>query len=243
MIVVPAIDVRDGRCVRLLQGDYARELKYDHDPADAARAYAQDGAELVHVVDLDAARDGARKNAAVLERMISAASNARAKVQVGGGLRSAEAVAQVLHAGASYAVVGTLAAEKPEALDELVARFGARIVLGLDARDGVVAVRGWEASSGVKVLDLATRAREAGVERAVYTNVVKDGTLEGPDVEGGRRIQQETGLQVTLSGGVGSLEHVRAAVRAGLHSCIVGRALLEGRFTVPEAIAAAREAT
>lgn len=241
MIVVPAIDVRDGRCVRLLQGDYARELRYDHDPAEAARAYAQEGAALVHVVDLDAARDGARKNATVLERMIGAASLAGAQVQVGGGLRSAEAVAQVLDAGAAYAVVGTLAAEQPEALDALVARFGARIVLGLDARDGVVAVRGWEASSGLGVLDLAARARAAGVERAVYTNVVNDGTLQGPDVDGGRRIQQETGLLVTLSGGVGTLEHVRAAARAGLHSCIVGRALLDGRFTLPGALAAARE--
>jgi phosphoribosylformimino-5-aminoimidazole carboxamide ribotide isomerase len=241
VIVVPAIDVRDGRCVRLLQGDYARELRYDHDPADAARTYAQEGAAIVHVVDLDAARDGTRKNAAVIRRMVDAASLAGAQVQVGGGLRSAEVVAEVLDAGAAYAVVGTLAAEHPEVLDDLVARFGARIVLGLDARDGVVAVRGWEASSGLHVLDLARRARAAGVERAVYTNVVNDGTLQGPDVEGGRRIQAEAGLQVTLSGGVGALEHVRAAARAGLHSCIVGRALLDGRFTVPEALLAARE--
>ncbi len=241
MIVVPAIDVRDGRCVRLLQGDYARELRYEADPAEVARGYAEAGAAIVHMVDLDAARDGARRNAALIERMAAAVRAAGAEVQVGGGLRSAEAVQAVLDAGASYAVVGTLAAEQPEALRELVARFGARIVLGLDARDGVVAVRGWEASSGLQALELARRAREAGCVRAVYTNVTNDGTLQGPDVEGGRRLQAESGLQVTLSGGVGDLGHVRAAARAGLHACIVGRALLEGRFSLPEALAAARE--
>lgn len=241
MIVIPAIDVRDGRCVRLLQGDYARELRYDADPAEVAGAYARSGAAIVHMVDLDAARDGARRNAALIARMAAAATAAGARVQVGGGLRSPGAVQAVLDAGASFAVVGTLAAERPEALAELVARFGARVVLGLDARDGVVAVRGWEASSGVRAIDLARRAREAGVERAVYTNVAHDGTLRGPDVEGGRRIQEESGLQVTLSGGVGDLEHVRAAARAGLHSCIVGRALLEGRFTLEEALAAGKD--
>lgn len=236
MIIVPAIDVRDGRTVRLLQGDYAREVRYDADPAETAGAYAAGGAALVHMVDLDAARDGARRNAAVIERMVAAVRGRGAEVQVGGGLRSAEAVADVLAAGASYAVVGTLAAERPEVLAELAARFGPRVVLGLDAKDGVVAVRGWEASSGLAVLDLARRARDAGVARAVYTNVKNDGTLAGPDVEGGRRIQEETGLQVTLSGGVGELAHVRAAARAGLHSCIVGRALLEGRFTLAAAL-------
>lgn len=240
MIVVPAIDVRDGRCVRLLQGDYARELRYEADPAEVARAYALAGAALVHMVDLDAARDGARKNAQVIGRMAAAVTAAGAQVQVGGGLRSPEAVQEVLDAGAAYAVVGTLAAERPAALGELVARFGPRVVLGLDARDGVVAVRGWEATSGLQALDLARRARAAGVERAVYTNVAMDGTLQGPDVEGGRRLQEESGLLVTLSGGVGALDHVRAAARAGLFACIVGRALLDGRFTLDEALVAAR---
>ena len=215
MIVVPAIDVRDGRCVRLVQGDYGREVRYDADPAEVAAQYAQAGAALVHVVDLDAAREGARRNAVLVQRMVTAAKVHRAQVQVGGGLRSTDAVA------------------------DLVARFGARVVLGLDAKDGVVAVRGWERSSGRSVLELARRAREAGVTRAVYTNVVKDGTFAGPDVEGGRRIQEQTGLQVTASGGVGELEHIRAAARAGLHSCIVGRALLEGRFTLAQALEAA----
>ncbi|MCO5171338.1 MAG: HisA/HisF-related TIM barrel protein [Planctomycetes bacterium] len=242
MIVVPAIDVRDGRCVRLLQGDYAREVRYEADPAATAAAYARAGARLVHMVDLDAARDGGRKNADVIAAMAAAARAAGAEVQVGGGLRSPEAVQAVLDAGASFAVVGTLAAERPDALHDLVARFGPRVVLGLDARDGVVAVRGWEASAGVTALDLGRRARAAGVERAVYTNVAHDGTLQGPDVEGGRRLQEETGLLVTLSGGVGDLEHVRAAARAGLFACIVGRALLEGRFTLEAALAAAQEA-
>lgn len=239
MILVPAIDVRGGRCVRLLQGDYARELAYEADPAEAAGAYAAAGAGLVHVVDLDAAREGAPRNRALIARMVAAVRAAGGRVQVGGGLRSAAAVAEVLEAGADHAVVGTLAAEQPEVLSELAVRFGERVVLGLDARDGVVAVRGWEASAGIPALELARRARAAGLVRAVYTNVAHDGTLQGPDVEGGRRLQEESGLLVTLSGGVGELEHVRAAARAGLHACIVGRALLEGRFTLADALGAA----
>lgn len=243
MILVPAIDVRDGRCVRLLQGDYARELAYTADPAETAGAYAAElmagaGQALIHVVDLDAARAGAPRNGALIARMVAAVRVAGGRIQVGGGLRSPEAVAEVLEAGADHAVVGTLAAEQPEVLGELAARFGERVVLGLDARDGVMAVRGWEASAGVSALELARRARAAGIARAVYTNVAQDGTLQGPDVAGGRRIQEQSGLQVTLSGGVGALEHLVAAARAGLHSCIIGRALLEGRFTLPDALAA-----
>lgn len=241
MILVPALDVREGRVVRLLQGDYARERSYDLDPAEVAAGHVRGGARRVHVVDLDAAREGAPRNAELVARVVAAVTAAGGEVQVGGGLRSLAAVEAVLAAGAHRAVVGTLAAEQPELLAELARRFGPRVVLGLDAREGLVAVRGWEASTGIPARELALRAAAAGLLEAVYTNVARDGTLAGPDVEGGARLQRESGLRITLSGGVGELAHLRAAARAGLHACIVGRALLEGRFDLAQALLACEE--
>lgn len=240
MRVIPAIDLRDGRCVRLVQGDYGREVRYDLDPVEVARGYARAGATLIHVVDLDAARDGGRKNAALIAEVVRAAG---VEVEVGGGIRSAEAVAEVLATGAAYAILGTFAAERPDALPGLVERFGPRVVLGLDCKDGVVAVRGWEKSAGLQALDLARTAARAGVQRAIYTEVARDGTFAGPDTEGGARLQREAGLRVTLSGGVGSAEHVRAAAAAGLDGCIVGRALFEGKLTLEQALLAAQVPT
>lgn len=238
MRVIPAIDLLGGRCVRLVQGDYGREVQYDLDPVEVAVGYAKAGATLIHVVDLDAAKDGWRKNQELVQRIVKAAG---VQVEVGGGLRSIEAVSDALEAGAAFAVVGTLAAEQPDALVELGKRFGRAVVLGLDVKDGAVAIRGWESKAPVSPLELARKARAAGLERAIYTDVSRDGTFLGPDVDGARRLQLETGLKVTLSGGVGDADHVRAAAIAGLDACIVGRALLEGRLTVAAAITASKD--
>lgn len=238
MRIIPAIDLRAGRCVRLVQGDYDRQLDYGGDPAELARSYAAQGAELIHVVDLDGARDGDRSNRRVAGKIVAAAGVA---VELGGGIRTADDVAEVLEGGAAWAIVGTLAAERPDSLAELTARFGDRIVLGLDVSDGFVAVRGWRKKSKLTAHRLARIAVEAGVSRAVYTDVSRDGMLQGPDHEGAVELQDATGLRVTASGGVGSLAHVRAAAAAGADSLIVGRALFEGRFTVAQAIEAARD--
>ena len=181
MRILPAIDLRDGRCVRLVQGDYDRQLDYSADPADLARSYAEQGAGLIHVVDLDGARDGDRVNRRAAGRIVAAAG---VEVELGGGIRTADDVAQVLDGGAAWAIVGTLAAERPEALAELVQRFGPRIVLGLDVRDGRVAVRGWRERSDLTALQLARIAADAGVTRAIYTDVSRDGMLQGPDSAG-----------------------------------------------------------
>jgi len=238
VILVPAIDLRGGRCVRLLQGAYDRETVYDGDPVALARGYAEAGAAWLHLVDLDAARDGGKGNRAAIARVVRALP---VPCEVGGGIRSEEDVAEVLGLGAACVVVGTLAAERPEVLPRLAARFGERVVLGLDARGGEVRVRGWLEGSGRRVSDLARAAAEAGLRRAVYTDITRDGMLVGPDVEGAAAIQRDTGLRVTASGGVGTLGHIGAAARAGLDACIVGRALLDGRFTLADALAAARE--
>ncbi len=236
MLILPAIDLRGGRCVRLVQGSYGHELTYDVDPADVARGYAEAGASIVHVVDLDGARDGERANRQQVARIVEASG---VEVELGGGIRSVEDVRAVLEGGAAYAIIGTMAAEQPDLLAPLVQEFGRRIVLGLDVSDGFVAVRGWRESSKLTGLDLALAAAEAGVQRAIYTDVIRDGMLEGPDSAGAAEIAACTGLKVTASGGVGTLDHVREAAAQGVHSLIIGRALYEGRFTVADAIAAA----
>jgi len=236
MLIIPAIDLRGGGCVRLLQGSYGHELTYDVDPAEVTRGYADAGARLIHVVDLDGARDGDRANRPQVARIVAAAG---VEVELGGGIRSAHDVRAVLAAGAAYAILGTLAAERPELLAPLVAEFGFQIVLGLDVADGFVAVRGWRESSKLTALDLAKRAADAGVRRAIYTDVSRDGMLDGPDSKGAAELAERTGLAVTASGGVGTLDHVREAAAHGVHSLIVGRALYEGRFTVADAIDAA----
>ena len=243
MILYPAIDIRGGRAVRLVQGDYDRETAFDADPLDAARRWMEGGAEALHVVDLDGARSGQPENLEHVRRIAEAAS---VPVQVGGGLRSADAVEDVLAAGATRVVLGTAAVEDPALVESLALDHPKRIVVGADAKSGRIAVEGWERESktGVEALiaDLAGR----GVSRFVYTPVEVDGTLEGPSLDGlgtAAEAALEAGAELVYSGGIGSLEHLEAlaALRApALAGVIVGRALYEGRFTVGEGIAALR---
>ncbi len=243
MILYPAIDIRGGRAVRLVQGDYDRETAFDADPLDAARRWLEGGAEALHVVDLDGARSGRPAN---LEHVRRIADAADVPVQVGGGLRSADAVEDVLAAGATRVVLGTAAVEDPALVEALALEHPNRIVVGADARSGMIAVEGWERESrtGVEALigDLAGR----GVKRFVYTPVEVDGTLEGPALEGlagAAKAALEAGAELIYSGGVGSLEHLEALAEleaVALAGVIVGRALYDGRFTVAEGIAALR---
>lgn len=238
MLLIPSIDIRGGRVVRLLRGDYAKETVYADDPAEVAAAFAAAGAERIHVVDLDGAREGRPVNLEAIRRLAAAA--APAKVEVGGGLRTAEAVAAVLDAGACWAVVGTMAARDPDLVAALVRRFGPAVVAAVDAREGLVAIEGWTESTEQTPARLGRILRERGVEECLYTDILRDGTLSGPNVEGTRAFARETGLRVIASGGVGSLEDLRAlraAEEDGVFAAVVGRALYEGRFTLEEALA------
>ena len=238
MILYPAIDIRGGHAVRLVQGDYERETEFDADPLEAAKRWLAQGADALHVVDLDGARAGEPVNVEQVARITAAAE---VPVQVGGGLRNADSVARVLGAGAARVVLGTAALEDPALVEALCLDHPNRIVVGADARAGRVAVEGWERESttGVEALiaDLASR----GATRFVYTPVEVDGTLEGPALEGlgpAAAAALEAGAELIYSGGVGSLEHLRALAdleAAALTGVIVGRALYEGRFTVEEA--------
>lgn len=235
MILFPAIDIRDGRAVRLVQGDYDRETVFDDDPLDAARRWAAEGARYLHVVDLDGAREGRPVN---LEHVRRIAAEAGVPVQCGGGLRDEAAVAAVLDAGAERAVLGTAALHDPELIGRLVDEHGERIVVGVDTRDGRVAVAGWIEETDADPAEVIGAMAERGVRRFVYTPVEADGTLQGPDLAEIGRIAAAVGEgELIYSGGVGSLDDVRELARlaiANLEGVIVGRALYERRFTVAE---------
>lgn len=238
MDLYPAIDLRGGRCVRLYQGDYAQETVYADDPVAQARAFADAGAPWVHVVDLDGARSGVPAHT---EQIAAIAAAVDVPVQTGGGIRDEAAAEALFAAGVARVVFGTVALEQPE----LVARVAARhpVAVGLDARGGQVAVRGWEETSGRSVLDVAQEFEAAGIAALVVTDIGRDGTLEGPDVDGLAAVLAATTVDVVASGGVGTLADLgalRALDAAGrrLSGAIVGRALYEGAFTLDAALAA-----
>jgi phosphoribosylformimino-5-aminoimidazole carboxamide ribotide isomerase len=238
MELYPAIDLRAGRCVRLTQGDFAAETVYDDDPVAVARAFAAAGAPWIHVVDLDAARTGEPANLAVVERIAEAVPCA---VQVGGGVRSFDAAEALFLAGATRVVVGTAAVERPALVDELCAHRPGSVAVGLDARGREVAVRGWTEGSGLDLVDLASRFGDAGVAALVVTEIGRDGTMVGPDVDQLSAVLTATATPVIASGGVGDLADLLALAAVEvegreLAGAIVGRAIYEGRFSVTEAL-------
>jgi phosphoribosylformimino-5-aminoimidazole carboxamide ribotide isomerase len=243
MDLYPAIDLRGGRCVRLYQGDYGRETVYGDDPVAQAQAFADAGAPWIHVVDLDAARSGEPVNRPVVAAIAAAVD---VPVQTGGGVRNEAAAEALVDAGVARVVLGTAALEDPDLVRRLAARFP--VAVGLDARGDDVAVRGWEQGSGRDVLDVARSFEDAGVAALVVTEIGRDGTLEGPDLDGLARVLDATAIDVIASGGVGSLDDLRAlaGLRVGdrvLGGAIVGRALYEGAFGLTDALAAAGPAT
>ena len=238
MILYPAIDIRGGRAVRLIQGDYEREKPYDDDPAVAARRWADAGARWLHVVDLDGARAGEPVNLAHVRRIVAAVG---VPVQLGGGLRDSKKVEEAFSSGAERVVLGTAAVRDPEMAGAIASVHGDRLVVSVDSRSGKAAAEGWTESSDVGTVDVVGALSEQGVKRFVYTPVDVDGLMEGPDLESLREVAAATDGEVIYSGGVGSLDDLRALAALGvdnLGGVIVGRALYEGRFTVGEARAA-----
>jgi phosphoribosylformimino-5-aminoimidazole carboxamide ribotide isomerase len=238
----PSIDLRGGRCVRLYQGDYGRETAYDGDPVVVARGFAAGGAPWVHVVDLDAARTGEPVNRRVVAAIAAAVD---VPVQVGGGVRDDAAADALLGAGVGRVVVGTAALDDPAWVRRLAARHPGRVALGLDARGREVAVRGWVEGSGRELVEVAESYADAGMAALVVTSIGRDGTLEGPDLDQLAAVLAASAIDLVASGGVGTLDHLRAlaGLEAGgrrLAGAIVGRALYDGAFGVPEALVATR---
>lgn len=237
MIIFPAIDIRDGRCVRLLQGRRDRETVYDDDPAGVAERWAACGAAFLHVVDLDGAFTGNARNRDSVQRIIGAVE---IPVQFGGGIRTLDDVARTLDLGVRRVVIGTAAVMDPAMVRTAVERWGGdRIVVGIDARDGRVAVRGWAAESARPAVDVARQVKTGGVERIVYTDIARDGTMTGPNVEATRALARASGLRVIASGGVSSMDDlaaVAAASKDGVEGVIVGKALYEGAIDLRAAV-------
>ena len=234
--VYPAIDLHGGQVVRLKQGDLAHQTVYSSDPAAVASRWLDEGANWLHVVNLDGAfglEDA--ENCAALRSILSVAAERGARVQFGGGIRNLEAVAQALEMGVARVVLGTLAARFPEAVAEAVHRWGAeRVAVGIDARDGVVRVSGWEEVTDLRADEFARRLAALGVRTVIFTDIARDGLQTGLAVQASVALQQKSGLEVIASGGVASAEDVRAAQAAGLAGVIIGRALYEGAVRLKE---------
>jgi phosphoribosylformimino-5-aminoimidazole carboxamide ribotide isomerase len=240
VILYPAIDIRGGKAVRLLQGDYARETTYDADPVDAAKRWADEGAEFLHVVDLDGAKAGEPQNLESVRRIAAAVD---CPIQIGGGLRDEESVAAILDAGAERVVIGTAALRDPAFLERVLEAHGERVVVSVDAREGKVALAGWIETSDVDVATAVGELGERGVSRFLCTAIEVDGTMEGPALDELTRIAASTQAQVIASGGVGDISHLESLAQlnaTNVEGAIVGRALYERRFTVAEGIAALR---
>jgi phosphoribosylformimino-5-aminoimidazole carboxamide ribotide isomerase len=235
VLVIPAVDLLDGRCVRLLRGDFDKATAYSDDPLSVAHQFAEGGARRIHVVDLDAARDG-RGNAEVVEAIVREIG---VEVEVAGGVRSEADAARWFDAGAAVVVIGTLAAEEPAVAAALAERYPGRVCVALDMRGGSVSTHGWEKAGGATLEDLLDVLDTAPLESYIYTDIDRDGTMQGPNVEGLVSLIKRSRHGVVLSGGVSSMEDVRRANAAGAAGVILGRALYEGKLSLSEALAAA----
>jgi phosphoribosylformimino-5-aminoimidazole carboxamide ribotide isomerase len=232
--ILPAIDLRGGRCVRLRQGDYAQETVFGDDPAAMARRWVEQGATFLHLVDLDGARQGHPVNGDSVRRIVQASGVA---CQLGGGLRKEEHIREALSWGVARVILGTRALLDPAWCEEMCRRFPGRICVGIDARQGRVAIQGWERDSEQSALDLARRCALWPLAAIIYTDISRDGMLEGPNIEATAELAAAVSVPVIASGGVTTLEDIAQLRRCGLAGCIIGRALYEGRIDLRAAIA------
>src|SRR5258708_6247056 len=233
MIILPAIDIKDGHCVRLFQGDYARITMYDTDPVQVAKRWEAAGASWLHVVDLDGAKQGYPINVELL-RCIRASTTLH--IEVGGGMRTLAHIQKILEIGVDRVILGTAALTDRLLLQEAVSRWGERIVVGLDARDGWVAIAGWSETSRVQATTLASELGVSGVQRFVYTDIARDGALSGPNLDALSGMQRATSSSLIASGGVSSLEYLHAISALGIEGAIVAKAIYPGDVNLPTAI-------
>ena len=242
MIIFPAIDLRGGKCVRLFKGDFSRETIFSDNPSAVAVKWEEMGAQYLHVVDLDGALQGETKNREAIRSILGAV---RIPVELGGGLRSMESIKRALTGGIQRVILGSAAVENPLLVQEACHRFGDRIVVAIDARrDGIVATQGWESSGNVSALDFAKQMADYGVKTVIYTDISRDGTLSGLNLEGAIELSKVSGLRVVASGGVRSLEDIRAVKAhetAGIEGVIVGQAIYSGRLDLKKALRIAAE--
>ena len=237
MEVYPAIDLRGGKCVRLRQGDYDRETVFGDDPAAMARRWVSEGAEWLHLVDLDGARDGVLANRQAVSAILAAA---QVPCQLGGGVREEATIRELLDLGLSRLVVGTRAIKEPEWFGRMCRQFPDRLALGIDARDGMAATDGWLETTGAGAVELARKFADLPLAAIIYTDIAKDGMMAGPNLPAMQEMARAVAVPVIASGGVTTDDDVKSLARCGLAGCIIGRALYEGSLTLADALAAAK---
>jgi phosphoribosylformimino-5-aminoimidazole carboxamide ribotide isomerase len=238
MEIWPAIDLRGGKCVRLRQGDYAQETIYGDDPAEMARRWVAEGAQFLHLVDLDGARDGHWANRDAVKRIVAAAT---VPCELGGGIREEATIRELLDLGLTRLVIGTKAQKEPEWFRQICRKFPGKLAVGIDAKGGLVATDGWLETSGTSAVELAREYEREPIAAIIYTDIAKDGMLAGPNLEAMTEMQGAVSVPVIASGGVTSADDVRNLARAGMAGCIIGRALYEDRLTLAAALEAARQ--
>ena len=233
MEIIPAIDLRGGKCVRLYQGDYAQETVFSENPVDVAKHWQSLGAKRIHIVDLDGAAKGKVCHFPVISSIVSAV---KIPVQVGGGIRTLESIEELLDAGIDRVILGTAAIENQDLIKEGCKRFKNRIIAGVDARDGYVATRGWVESSKVTAIELIERMKSIGVGRFIYTDISRDGTLTEPNFSAIEELVAGVDAKVIAAGGITSIEHLRRLAALGIEGAIVGRALYTGHIDLKKAL-------
>ncbi|HKL10477.1 MAG TPA: 1-(5-phosphoribosyl)-5-[(5-phosphoribosylamino)methylideneamino]imidazole-4-carboxamide isomerase [Clostridia bacterium] len=234
MMIFPAIDIKEGKCVRLLRGEFDQKTVYFDDPVDAAIAWKNKGAKYIHIVDLDGALHGKGKNKEAVKRILESVN---VPLQLGGGIRTVEIAAEWIDIGVSRVILGTAAVKNPEIVTELVEKVGAdKVLVSIDAKKGMVCTEGWMETSEIEAVAFAEDLEAKGVETIVYTDIAKDGTMVGPNFEELSKLQKVTRMDIIASGGIGDIGHVRKLAGMGLYGAITGKALYEGTLELEEAL-------
>ena len=233
MRIYPAIDIIDGACVRLVQGDYSQKTKFADDPCEIAMRWQNEGGEFIHIVDLDGARNGEMPNFDLIVRI---ADQLNIPIEVGGGVRNMECVEKYLDNGVNRVIIGTSALSNPDFVKEAVSKYGERIVVGIDAKDGMVAVNGWEEVSTTSAIDLAKQMEKIGVKTIIYTDIATDGMLKGPNVQAMKEMTEAVSIDVVASGGVSSVDDIARLKDTGVEGAIVGKALYTDALCLKDAI-------
>jgi len=237
MLILPAIDIRNGKCVRLQQGDYGKETIYGDSPVEMAKHWEGQGAEFLHLVDLDGAKDGHATNFAIVSNI---AESLNIPVEIGGGIRNEETVQRYLDAGVNRLIIGTLALKEADWFREMCQKFPHQLVLGIDGRNGLVATEGWLETSQTLATDLAKKYIDLPLSALVYTDIAKDGMLAGPNIAEMESMRRTVPFPLIVSGGIASLDDIRRLAQNGFQACIIGKALYENKFQLPDALAVAK---
>ncbi len=231
MIIFPAIDIRGGQCVRLKQGDFNQETVYSSNPSEMAKKWESDGAEFIHVVDLDGAKDGEGKNLSVIEEIVKSVN---VPVQLGGGIRTMDYIDKLIKAGVSRVILGTAVIEKEGFAAQAVEKYGDKIAVSLDAKNGYVATKGWTHTTDIKAIDVAKDLEKIGVKTIIYTDIAKDGMLIGPNFDETGALNESVNIDIIASGGVGSVEDVKRLTEMNVYGAIIGKALYDGKVSLKD---------